>query len=229
MELNKNNILISAIISGFYLGLVALGDFYLGSILKSPKIGMSLLFGLALVVILTLKTRLYTGDTMNHTVSYLSKKDSLGNIIKNLNIVFIGNFIGVIIITLLFIYSNSATKEFNNLLFKITNIKIHYNIQTLIIKGVLCNICVCSGILLYRKGTDNISKIFLTMSMIFLFVLMGFEHCVVNMVVFTYSIFYNPELFNLMIYNMVFVTLGNVIGGIIVGIVNYELNYKEMI
>ena len=66
-------IFLSALISGFYLGLVALGDFYLGSTLDKPKIGMSLLFGLALVIILTLKTRLYTGDTMNHTVAYRAK------------------------------------------------------------------------------------------------------------------------------------------------------------
>ena len=66
-------IFFSALISGFYLGLVALGDFYLGSMLSKPKIAMSLLFGLALVIILTLKTRLYTGDTMNHTVAYRAK------------------------------------------------------------------------------------------------------------------------------------------------------------
>ena len=76
-------IFLSALISGFYLGLVALGDFYLGSMLSKPKIAMSLLFGLALVIILTLKTRLYTGDTMNHTVAYLENKEqSIKKIIK---------------------------------------------------------------------------------------------------------------------------------------------------
>ena len=170
-----DNIFLSSIISGFYLALVAIGDFYLGSTLDKPKIGMSLLFGLALVIILTLKTRLYTGDTMNHTLLYLDNKEkNLVKIIKDLNIVFIGNFIGVIIITLLFIYSKSATPLFNKFIFKITDTKISYDILTLIVKGILCNICVCSAILVYRKGTDNISKIFLAMSVIFLFVLMGF-------------------------------------------------------
>lgn len=72
-----DNIFLSSIISGFYLALVAIGDFYLGSTLDKPKIGMSLLFGLALVIILTLKTRLYTGDTMNHTVMYLDNKEKI--------------------------------------------------------------------------------------------------------------------------------------------------------
>lgn len=217
-------IFLSAVISGFYLGLVALGDFYLGSILDKPKIAMSLLFGLALVVILTLKTRLYTGDTMNCTISYLENKErNIRKTVRELNIVFIGNFIGVVIITLLFIYSNSATDEFNNFILKITKIKINYNIQTLVFKGILCNICVCGAIILYKRGTDNISKIFLAMSMIFLFVLMGFEHCVVNMVIFTYSIFYNPELIFVMSYNMIFVIFGNILGGIISGIIEYNL------
>lgn len=217
-------IFFSAVISGFYLGLVALGDFYLGSILDKPKIAMSLLFGLALVVILTLKTRLYTGDTMNCTISYLENKErNIRKTVRELNIVFIGNFIGVVIITLLFIYSNSATDEFNNFILKITKIKINYNIQTLVFKGILCNICVCGAIILYKRGTDNISKIFLAMSMIFLFVLMGFEHCVVNMVIFTYSIFYNPELIFVMSYNMIFVIFGNILGGIISGIIEYNL------
>lgn len=217
-------IFLSAVISGFYLGLVALGDFYLGSILDKPKIAMSLLFGLALVVILTLKTRLYTGDTMNCTISYLENTErNIRKTVRELNIVFIGNFIGVVIITLLFIYSNSATDEFNNFILKITKIKINYNIQTLVFKGILCNICVCGAIILYKRGTDNISKIFLAMSMIFLFVLMGFEHCVVNMVIFTYSIFYNPELIFVMSYNMIFVIFGNILGGIISGIIEYNL------
>ena len=217
-------IFLSALISGFYLGLVALGDFYLGSMLSKPKIAMSLLFGLALVIILTLKTRLYTGDTMNHTVAYLENKEqSIKKIINDLNIVFIGNFVGVIIITLLYIYSNSATDEFNKFIFKITTTKINYDIQTLILKSILCNICVCGAIILYRRGTDNISKIFLAMSMIFLFVLMGFEHCVVNMVVFTYSAFYKPNLIPMMAYNMVFVTIGNIIGGMMTGYIDYKL------
>ena len=68
-----DNIFLSSIISGFYLALVAIGDFYLGSTLDKPKIGMSLLFGLALVIILTLKTRLYTGDTGDATFFYYQK------------------------------------------------------------------------------------------------------------------------------------------------------------
>lgn len=218
---------LSSIISGFYLGLVAIGDFYLGSTLDKPKIAMSVLFGLALVIILTLQTRLYTGDTMNHTVSYLDNRErNMKTIIRDLNVVFIGNFVGVIIITLLFIYSNSSTSEFNNFIFKITSTKINYDIQTLILKSILCNICVCGAIIVYRRGTDNISKIFLAMSMIFLFVLMGFEHCVVNMVVFTYSAFYNPELIFMMSYNMIFVIFGNILGGIISGIIEYNLKYR---
>ena len=43
------------------------------------------------------------------------------------------------------------------------------------------------------------------------------------MVVFTYSAFYKPNLIPMMTYNMIFVTIGNIIGGMMTGWIDCKL------
>ena len=63
-KFNSRRIVVSATISGFYLTLVGFGSVYLATIVKIPKLGFSLMFGLALLSILILRTDLFTGSVM---------------------------------------------------------------------------------------------------------------------------------------------------------------------
>lgn len=227
-KINYRIITASATISGFYLTLVGFGSVYLATIVKIPKLGFSLMFGLALLSILILRTDLFTGSVMRvFSLVYtgkLTRKIGYSELVHSL----LGNFIGAMLLVQLFILSRSYTENMDKIILNLVYIKIGYTIPELIFKGILCNICVCTAILLYNR-TKGFSQIFVTMAMIFIFVLLGFEHSIVNIGLFIYVILHLHYMNWLLLYNLLFVTFGNVLGGIIVAYIKIflEKNIKQ--
>ncbi len=85
-----------------------------------------------------------------------------------------------------------------------------------VFRGILCNwvVCLAVWIPLHLKGDGD--KIFVMMFLVFAFVASGFEHSVANMVTFSLALSVpHPETVTLMgaIYNLISVTIGNMIGG----------------
>ena len=87
----------------------------------------------------------------------------------------------------------------------------------------LCNILVCTAVFLGVTSKNIIDKIFVIFIPIFLFVLLGFEHSVANMFYLSIaSLLGKLDFINLIINNLLPVTLGNIIGGILIGLIfNY--------
>ena len=227
-KINYRMIVASATISGFYLTLVGFGSVYLATIVNIPKLGFSLMFGLALLSILILRTDLFTGSVMRvFSLVYtgkLSRKIGYNELAHSL----LGNFIGAMLLTQLFILSKSYTDNMDKVILNLVYIKIGYTIPELIFKGILCNICVCTAILLYNR-TKGFSQIFVTMAMIFIFVLLSFEHSIVNIGLFIYAILHLHYMNWLILYNLLFVTFGNILGGIVVAYIKIflEKNIKQ--
>ena len=89
----------------------------------------------------------------------------------------------------------------------------------MIFRGILCNILVVLAVWMATSAQDIISKIFACWFPIMLFVLCGFEHSVANMTVFSVALI-SPAIQGATlagaIYNLVAVTLGNMVGGVLV-------------
>ena len=221
-KFNSRRIVVSATISGFYLTLVGFGSVYLATIVKIPKLGFSLMFGLALLSILILRTDLFTGSVMRvFSLVYtgkLTRKIAYSELVHS----YLGNCVGAMLLVQLFILSKSYTVNMDRLIQNLINVIIGYTIPELIFKGVLCNICVCTAILLYNR-TKGFSQIFVTMAMIFIFVLLGFEHSIVNIGLFIYAVLHLHYVKWLLLYNLFFVTFGNILGGIIVAYIKIFL------
>ena len=116
--------------------------------------------------------------------------------------------------------------------------------------GILCNILVCFAIIMASAAKEVIGKIFAIFFPIMAFVICGFEHCVANMFYIPMGILASTkpeyvakaqELFgitqeqctNLLnfegIDSFLYVTIGNIIGGmVLVGIVFYFANIKHI-
>ena len=58
---------------------------------------------------------------------------------------------------------------------------------------------------------------------IFIFVLLGFEHSIVNIGLFIYAVLHLHYVKWLLLYNLFFVTFGNILGGIIVAYIKIFL------
>ena len=116
-------IVVSATISGFYLTLVGFGSVYLATIVKIPKLGFSLMFGLALLSILILRTDLFTGSVMRvFSLVYtgkLTRKIGYSELAHSL----LGNFIGAMLLVQLFILSRSYTENMDKVILNLIYIK----------------------------------------------------------------------------------------------------------
>lgn len=140
-------------------------------------------FTLALVLIVIAGAELFTGNCLI-AMSFMARKITGRDLVRNLIIAFIGNFIGALTLVL-WIY-NSGQWMANNYLLgaKIVltaNDKVNIPFGAAFTRGVLCNTLVCLGIWLCYSGRSNLDKMLALLWPISCLIACGFEHCVVNM------------------------------------------------
>lgn len=217
---------ILSIMAGFLIALAGYASTLVSFSINNfsiSKLLSALIFPMGLILVILLKTELFTGNSLL-IIPLVNKKISLKSLLFNWLLVYIGNFIGCILLSLLIYKSGSLTNEtLINTFIGIANKKISYNFINLLILGSLCNILVCTAVFLGVTSKSIVDKIFVIFIPIFLFVLLGFEHSVANMFYLSIaSLFGKLNFINLIIYNLLPVTLGNIIGGILIGLIfNY--------
>ena len=148
---SKLRYLVSAMFAGIFIGLGDILIFTVGGYLHdvhSPmtKIAVGMAFSVALSLIILLGSELFTSNNMVMAVGAMSKETSIKDGGKVLGYSYLGNFIGAILIALLFIGTGlfkGTTLEY----FEYTALgKIDATAYQLFFKGILCNILVCSGV-----------------------------------------------------------------------------------
>ena len=99
----------------------------------------------------------------------------------------------------------------------------------MIIRGILCNVIVVLAVWMATASQDVISKIFACWFPIMLFVLCGFEHSVANMFFIPMGMLLGANVtIGQLITNLIFVTIGNIIGGaILIPIVYNKVFIKD--
>ena len=107
----------------------------------------------------------------------------------------------------------------------------------LVFRGILCNILVCVAVLCSFRTSDDSAKLIIIFLCLFTFITSGFEHSVANMTIYAVSLISSSvqgaTLAGAM-YNLVAVTIGNMIGGVlfmgtgvyILGSEKAKANYK---
>ena len=112
------------------------------------KLLSALVFPMGLILVILLKTELFTGNSLL-IIPLVNKKISLKSLLLNWVLVYIGNFIGSILLSLLIYKSGSLTNEaLINTFISIANKKVSYSFINLVILGVLCNMLVCTAVFL---------------------------------------------------------------------------------
>ena len=113
------------------------------------------------------------------------------------------------------------------------------------LRGVFCNLLVCLAVWMAMAAKDAAGKVAALFFPIFLFVLCGFEHCIANMYYIPAGIFANAvpryasmiaeaginvaalDFPTFIVANLIPVTIGNIIGGALVGLVMYVTHSKK--
>ena len=197
------------------------------------------IFPVGLMMIVFVGGELFTGDCLM-IAGTIDKRFSVLQMIRTLVVVWFSNMAGAIIISILVYYSGLL--DYTSGALGAFTIKVAYGKCTItpfkaICSGILCNILVCIAVLMATAAKDIAGKVWAIFFPICAFVVGGWAHCVANM-------FYIPagiiaatndtyvaraeELYGItaaqisanvniggFISNLIPVTIGNILGGMV--------------
>ena len=197
--------------------------------------GLLFAFGLGMVVITG--AELFTGNTLI-TISVLDKKATLAGMLRNWVFVYIGNFVGSLVLSFIcaqFGWLSAGSNALAAFSMKLAVGKMTMPFQNAFFMGVLCNILVTIGVLLSLSGKDGVSRFIGAWAPVMFFVTCGFNHSIADMTYCMLGLFAKniPAYVeaaesagvalesltwgNYFVGNLIPVTLGNLVGGVCVG------------
>lgn len=141
------------------------------------------IFPVGLMMIVFVGGELFTGNCLI-VMDVFAKRVTVGKMLRNLVVVYFGNLAGALLVDVLVLYSGNLNYT-NGLLgaytIKVALGKIALDPGTAVASGILCNVLVCIAILMAAASKDVTGKIWGIFFPIWAFVTGGFEHCVANM------------------------------------------------
>ena len=211
------------------------------------------IFPVGLMMIVLVGGELFTGDCLM-IMGCVHGKFSAVKMIKVLVVVYLSNFIGSVIFAELvnlsgqYSYTNGLLGAFT---IKVAMGKVNLSFGAAFASGILCNIFVCMAVLMAMAAKDISGKIWAIFFPILAFIVSGYEHCVANMYYIPAGIFAKANStyaavamesygyttlqleglnwVNFVLKNLVPVTLGNIVGGMVfVGLPLYLIHSQKL-
>jgi formate/nitrite transporter len=174
-------------------------------------------FPVGLMLVVIAGSELFTGNVGVITPSCLSGRAKWLGLLKNWVVVYIANFIGSIFVALCLGYLTNlfAKDPYLSAVIGIAEGKVALGFWPAFWRGVGCNWLVCLAVWLAVSANDITGKVLGIWFPIMAFVAIGFEHSVANMYFIPLGMFYgaNVTVGQLLISNLLPVTLGNIVGG----------------
>lgn len=189
----------------------------------------ALIFPGGLVMVVLAGSELFTGNCLL-IIPLLEKRIHVTELLKSWIIVYAGNLVGSLFVSSLFVYSHAAGLFSGQLAQTLVNTavtKTSLSFSDAFLRAILCNILVCIAVWITIGASTAVGKVIGLYLPIVVFVLGGYEHCVANMFYIPAGIFASAE-FQIaadglswgafFLKNLVPVTLGNIVGGLLIGI-----------
>ncbi len=147
------------------------------------KLLVGLAFCLGLILVIVGGAELFTGNNLI-VMAWAGRKVSTKALLRNWGIVYVGNFIGSLVIVGLVFASKQylgSNGEIGVTALKIANGKVAFGFWQALSLGILCNILVCLAVWLTFSARSTVDKIAAIIFPITAFVAAGFEHSIANM------------------------------------------------
>ncbi len=171
-------------------------------------------FSAALLLIVLLGGELFTGANFVMGVSLYENKVTFPGALRVWLLCYVGNFAGIFLLALLVAGSGASGEMLSAYLALTVPAKLSGSWYSLLLKGVLCNFLVCVGVFAGFKLKSEAGKCVVIVAVVSTFVLTGLEHSVANMAYFSlYALLVPGADVAGIFWNMLWVTLGNMIGG----------------
>ncbi|MDM7995031.1 MAG: formate/nitrite family transporter [Acidobacteriota bacterium] len=230
------SVLVLGILAGAYIGF---GGFLATTATfdSAAKIGTGLsklvsgaVFSVGLMLVVIAGGELFTGNNLMVS-SVMSKEITFVKMMKRWGLVLVANFIGAIIIMLIFYWSGlwkTADGALGAAAVKTAYTKVSLTFTEALVRAIGCNWLVCLAVWMALAARQTIGKIFAILFPVMAFVALGFEHNVANMYFIPTGIVFAQNLTlplaegidvnaltwaNFLLKNFIPVTIGNIIGG----------------
>ncbi|MCH5165133.1 MAG: formate/nitrite transporter family protein [Clostridiales bacterium] len=223
--------LILAVMAGVFIALAGA----LATIAGSGFTGMQAslikgaVFPLGLILVVICGSELFTGNCLL-VAPTLNKDIKATAMLKNWGIVYIGNFIGAIIIAVLVVYGQAYS---DSVVISAVDLvaKKSVNFGYALLKGILCNMLVCLAVWAAMASKNVTGKILAVYLPVFAFVVCGFEHSIANMYYIMAAFMTSASgglNFGYAILNgLLAPTIGNIIGGGLIAVAYFATYFKQ--
>lgn len=226
--MSTKDTLIRAFMAGAILGLAAIFAITVATKTGSPLLG-AVLFPVGFIMLYLMKFDLLTGVFTLVPLALIDKRPGVtfGQMMRNWGLVFIGNFAGALTTAFMmsFILTYGYSTDGGALAAKVSTIGesrtlgyMEHGVDgwlTIFIRGMLCNWMVSMGVVGAMISTSASGKMMAMWMPVMLFFFMGFEHSIVNMFLFPFSMIMGGEFtfMEYIIWNELPTALGNLVGG----------------
>lgn len=210
------------------------------------------IFPIGLILVVLIGGELFTGDCLM-IFGVMDKRIKVMQLIKTLVLVFIFNLIGSLIVVVL--VNQCGQLDYGSGALAAATIKTAYNKMNMTFlkafcSAIMCNILVCLGVLLAGVCQDSAGKILGMFFAIWAFVIGGYEHCVANMYYIPAGLLAKESdkysqaaidagmtaeqldsmsISGFFIDNLIPVTLGNIVGGMVfIALPLYLIHKKDL-
>jgi len=242
VHMSTKDTVIRAYMAGAVLALAAVFAITVATKTGSPLLG-ALLFPVGFIMLYLMKFDLLTGVFTLVPLAYLDKRPgvTIGQILRNWGLVALGNFGGAFTVAVMmaFIFTYGFNTDGGAIAAKVAKIgearTLGYSAHgfdgwlTVFIRGMLCNWMVSMGVVGAMISTSVSGKWLAMWMPVMLFFFMGFEHSIVNMFLFPFSLIMGGDftVADYLLWNELPVALGNLVGGLLfVGLPIYYTHAK---
>ncbi len=223
MQSSPAGYLVLSALAGIYVGFGIILIFSIGGPIQAGagpflKLVMGASFGIALSLVIFAGSELFTGNNMILIVGRLQNKISSGLVMKSWLLCYLGNLIGSVLLAWMMFHADSLAESSKNLILQVSSMKMNADAKELFVRGILCNWLVCLAVWLAVKMKSETAKLIMIFWCLFAFISSGFEHCVANMTLLSLGLLL-PHGAEISLagfgYNLTWVTLGNIVGGVL--------------
>ncbi len=228
--MSNKDVLIRAFMAGAILALAAMFAITVTVKTGSPLVG-ALLFPVGFIMLYLMKFDLLTGVFTLVPLALIDKRPGVtfSQVLRNWGLVFTGNLAGALTVAVMmsFVLTYGYNVDGGALADKVGSIGESRTVgykehglggwMTIFIRGMLCNWMVSMGVVGAMISTSATSKMFAMWMPIMLFFFMGFEHSIVNMFLFPFSMIMGGDftVADYILWNELPTALGNLVGGFV--------------
>ncbi|MBI0156340.1 formate transporter FocA [Gilliamella sp. M0364] len=255
-KVNKHpsSTILSAILAGVFISIAFV--FYITATTGTATVAFGLAklvggicFSLGLMLVVCCGTDLFT-STILTILPKMMHRISWVKMFRNWIFVYIGNFIGAILFVAIIWFSGQymvANGLWGLNVLQTADHKLHHTFIEAVFLGLLANLMVCLAAWMSYAGRSLLDKMLIMVLPVAMFVASGFEHSIANMFMIPMGIVINnfaspefwaavgvaPDTFkaltveHFIVNNLIPVTIGNILGGLLVAVPNWALHLRK--